>query len=1060
MTNMTQCTVFDYLLESGAAILTGGVDLLENPILIIRPGRVQQCELVTLLLHYLKTMSLSLTSPPTVTCVADLQATGKNDIIDFVEALEAVETPVRGRITALYLLKPKVKDRSQLLKKLLGLKTSKTYHKSQIFKVFLVKSRRELHKYIEISELPEELGGLLHYDHQAWLYFYKTVTPCIQAVSELVTSLPEIRDRVDLLQEYDLSGRSSTDLTSLRQELLHKYQTLIREARLTDIVDQCKQTMHFLESPDDPSLSLVHRRLVKEAAHCLRTSFVQIKEYQTEIETLWDRANDRLVTAQRIEKCKELANEMEETIAIKYRPQLKEHPAIGKTLSQAELYRAHFTAAIYEPSKDLLNTATETLEVLSKLSADSPEVVASIADVTQQLSRAVHPFTDQLQEIQTTYIAVHVFHILLSKSVHWYKKVLKFLPESLRHHVTQRAHNKLIATPREWKLTVKTFLDKHPSPREEHLIRMDSDIPHQIHRSLKQQAHTVALRIRFLNRLLRSKCLPVKLILAAFKWKDEITSRQGSQFSRYHTSKSGHRLRRNSQKRKATKRQTSSTAGDIGAVDGQHNSSLGTNRKYRDSSSWNTADDDKLDLENLSERYQKNWEDLASARQLERFTNGQNNPVTQSVTSYSANQNEGNELETVYACSSRSLHSAQDERSHNFPSPRSPLSPTERFVNLTLTANNNNREETRRVFSLDGSSLYDAGSESGIEVAEREDPCDSLMKKIRAVSTSRLPSDLKLKYVSELISCSLTSSRHHVTNTADSSMSDHEGYRRPYLSKNSGNHNNTLNNLGQVSTMRQNLAHSMDNLNHSDADVMSLPPMRGSSLRDVSTFSNERRPSRQFDKSLMCSFRPEDISLVLEDVSGDVTNLGSQYKSLNSLGSLTDRSGYSGRRSLSLDDLLDESFSLSQASWAAADLDAASSVMDIIDWSAVEDRDSVSSLSLQADLSRLKQCQEHRLAEVAELSEEQGRYNDIELTAESVNQDDVEMSLMRSETILQEEEATLHERMHRMSLSNSETHVLPMRLKKSDSRDQGYDSPSSMRTGASECAAFDGPDFY
>ena len=46
-----------------------------------------------------------------------------------------IQTPVRGRITALYLLKPKAKDRGQLLKKLLGLKTSKTYNKSQLFKV-------------------------------------------------------------------------------------------------------------------------------------------------------------------------------------------------------------------------------------------------------------------------------------------------------------------------------------------------------------------------------------------------------------------------------------------------------------------------------------------------------------------------------------------------------------------------------------------------------------------------------------------------------------------------------------------------------------------------------------------------------------------------------------------------------------------------------------------------------------------------------------------------------------------------------------------------------------
>lgn len=39
------------------------------------------------------------------------------------------------------------------------------------------------------------------------------------------------------------------------------------------------------------------------------------------------------------------------SIVKKYKPQLQDHPAIGKTLSQAELYRTHFTTSLYEPAK-------------------------------------------------------------------------------------------------------------------------------------------------------------------------------------------------------------------------------------------------------------------------------------------------------------------------------------------------------------------------------------------------------------------------------------------------------------------------------------------------------------------------------------------------------------------------------------------------------------------------------------------------------------------------------------------------------------------------------------
>ena len=464
----------------------------------------------------------------------------------------------------------------------------------------------------------------------------------------------------------------------------------------------------------------------------------------------------------------------------------------------------------------------------------------------------------------------------------------------------------------------------------------------------------------------------MKLVLAAFRWKDEITGRQGSKLSKHNSSKLGH-LRRNSQKRKAGKTHRSfalrkdqtiyRSTENMGSVGEQHNSLQATDGQYAESLVSYEVGDTKFDLDNISESYQKNWEDLASAQQLEILIKEEKQSKMQPVTSYTSNQNEGNEIDTTYACSIKSFLSTTDERNHNLP-PRSPRSATERFVNLTLTANNN-RNENRRVFS-DVSSQYDPESESGIEVAEREDPCDSLMKKIRAVSTSRLPNDLKLKYVSELISCSLTSQRRYrPPSTVETSVSDYEGYRRRYPTKGKRRQSNTFSNVSSVS---HNFTHSVDNLSRLDSDVLSVSRMRGSSLcdvsnsslLDVSSYSNVRLPRPQFDKSLKCSFRPEDISLVLEDTSGDVTNSGSLHQSPRGLGSLTQRSGFTDRRALSLDDLLEESFSLSQSSWNIGDLDAASSCMDVIDWSAVEDKDSVSSLNLQADLNRLRQCQDNR----------------------------------------------------------------------------------------------------
>ena len=43
--------------------------------------------------------------------------------------------------------------------------------------------------------------------------------------------------------------------------------------------------------------------------------------------------------------------QIERKIREHYQPLLREHPIVGRTLSQAELYRAHFTTTLYEPAK-------------------------------------------------------------------------------------------------------------------------------------------------------------------------------------------------------------------------------------------------------------------------------------------------------------------------------------------------------------------------------------------------------------------------------------------------------------------------------------------------------------------------------------------------------------------------------------------------------------------------------------------------------------------------------------------------------------------------------------
>ena len=59
-----------------------------------------------------------------------------------------------------------------------------------------------------------------------------------------------------------------------------------------------------------------------------------------------------------------------------YEPLLPEHPCVGATLSQAELYRTHFTTTLYEPAKVCCCLMTLTQNLHSKQIAQMCETHA------------------------------------------------------------------------------------------------------------------------------------------------------------------------------------------------------------------------------------------------------------------------------------------------------------------------------------------------------------------------------------------------------------------------------------------------------------------------------------------------------------------------------------------------------------------------------------------------------------------------------------------------------------------------------------------------------------
>ncbi|XP_059164291.1 uncharacterized protein LOC131947172 [Physella acuta] len=558
----------DNSLERGLMILSGGQDKYGNFLLTIPTNRLEELqqwgfgELSALILHLAKIAkshktskeSLPANSQNSLACLADLRNASTDAITQIIESLEATEHHSRGTISAVYFLSPVKKSKSHILKKLLGLKPSKSRPRIPLFKILLFKTIQELHNQIDVSQLTVDFFGTLQYNHTAWMHLYNVVIRCIEDCANVMTKLPSVKDRVDLLHEYETDGQTSNQLQQLLADLIEKYHIIISDSSLPLYLTLSKQTLFLLENPaTDSQLSSVHPNLLEGFKLHLRDLYSALNCWNSDLEEAWKTTENRLTLLIKLYKHRERAKEIERKIWEHYHPLLQEHPIVGKTLSQAELYRAHFTTTLYEPAKELLSQATEILEAVQKLKNGAAVTIngavsgqltsvaggsIDISDISSCLTTSIQPFALQLQHLQQLYVNIHIFHLLFEKALSWYKKVLKFIPESLLQRCTLESEHatldlsayslsptaveSLVFMPTEWLGAVRVFLSRHPPPRPEHIERLDESTPQQVDRKLRAQARSLALRLRLLQRILSSTRLPLRLVTAVVGWKAEL----------------------------------------------------------------------------------------------------------------------------------------------------------------------------------------------------------------------------------------------------------------------------------------------------------------------------------------------------------------------------------------------------------------------------------------------------------------------------------------------------------------------------------------------------------
>ncbi|KAL5006654.1 hypothetical protein ScPMuIL_015460 [Solemya velum] len=195
-------------------------------------------------------------------------------------AFKKLEFLRKDRVAYLYILRPKNKQKSKLLKRMFGIKKGEQTAYLNQFKVVLLKTLSELHAYVDRSNLTEDYGGTVKYCHNSWFYFYKVISPVLHRAYDVLKSLTITRVKIQGLKEYDT--------TNLERMLDVNEHSFCRKCGIKDSIDECKQTITKLEhNQDDNHLSRISPTLLTNGLTALKRMCPSLSTASRDMEILW-----------------------------------------------------------------------------------------------------------------------------------------------------------------------------------------------------------------------------------------------------------------------------------------------------------------------------------------------------------------------------------------------------------------------------------------------------------------------------------------------------------------------------------------------------------------------------------------------------------------------------------------------------------------------------------------------------------------------------------------------------------------------------------------------------
>ncbi|XP_052242466.1 uncharacterized protein LOC127852552 [Dreissena polymorpha] len=376
--------------------------------------------------------------------------------------------------------------------------------------VIFLDSYADLHALVDRDQLTTDYGGTLQYNHRSWVDFHKAYYPIIDEASSTKNMLFDIARCVRHALGKRRDALDGTDALDTFATVRNK-KAVFLDLELERVLEDGQESLEKLQHPEfDPILVKLPAGFLNNAVATLNDNLVKIKECSELVKTHFEEMEMEINMYHSLKECKYQVEEVVETICL-MRQEAEDLPDIGSNSWEAFHNRQYFIKHILTPSKEIVDCADS---VLADLHAVGMKTGSSSRTRTMedQLKAELESFTLRINQLNETYVRLHLFYVIFDKAKRWLNSLVRHLEKHRNNTPTQRndlhikqdtdtlANNsgekwQTPSTQNTCDARLTHFLQKHPAPKEQHLLLLSKYVPSSVQSHHIQQALELAKRL-------------------------------------------------------------------------------------------------------------------------------------------------------------------------------------------------------------------------------------------------------------------------------------------------------------------------------------------------------------------------------------------------------------------------------------------------------------------------------------------------------------------------------------------------------------------------------------